>query len=110
MKIISFLALAGLLIIVFYEISLPLEFARMETIQIPDPDAEAAYDRCYAEKDREMHEAVFGAIDNPDVQKEMISTNRERIASDCRQLHPERMTTIERELESNLIVLMPRFW
>jgi hypothetical protein len=109
-KIISLLASAGLLMIVFYEISLPLEFASVETIQMPDPDTEAAFARCYAEKDREMHEAVFGAIDNPDVQKEMISTNRDLIAGECRQRFPDQLITVERDIPSNLIELKPRFW
>lgn len=57
-----------------------------------------------------MHRAVFAAIDNPDVQKEMISTNRDRIASECRQQFAEMTVTIERDVELNLVDLKPRFW
>ena len=109
-KIISFIALVGLIIIVLYEINLPLEFAHVEALQISDPEVEAEFSRCYDEKDVEMHAAVFGAIDNPDVQKEMISTNRERIARECRQRFPEQLIMIERDVPSNLVELKPRFW
>jgi hypothetical protein len=109
-KTITLFAFVGLIFIVFYEVSLPLEWAVVEHVQMPDPDTEAVYRRCYAEKDEAMHQAVFGAIDNPDVQKEMISTNRDRIASECRQRYPDKMITVERDVESNLIELKSRFW
>ena len=109
-KTILIFAFVGLVFIAFYEVSLPLEWAGVESVQMPDPDTEAEYRRCYEEKDAAMHQAVFGAIDNPDVQKEMISTNRDRISIECRQRHPENTITVERDVESNLIELKPRFW
>ena len=87
-----------------------MEFGGTETVTSLDPDAEAEYIRCYEERDKEMHRAVFAAIDNPDVQKEMISTNRDRIAIECRQRFPEKMISVEREVSLNLIDLKPRFW
>ena len=93
-----------------FEVRLPLNFARIEAVQAPDPDVEAEFWRCYEERDEAMHRAVFGAIDNPDVQKEMISTNRENIARECRQRFPEEMIRVERAVATNLVDLKPRFW
>lgn len=93
-----------------FEVRLPLDFARIEFVQVPDPDVEAEYGRCYEERDAAMHRAVFDAIDNPDVQKEMISTNREKIARECRQRFPEQMITVDKEVATNLVNLKPRFW
>lgn len=106
----SFIALVGLIFAVLFEISLPLNFARVESVEVPDPEVEAAFGLCYAEKDEEMHRAVFAAIDNPDVQKEMINTNRQNISRECRQRFPETMITVEREVAMNLVDIKPRFW
>lgn len=109
-KTISLIVFAGLVFAVLFEVRLPLDFSGVETIQVRDPDIEAAFRRCYDEQDEEMHRAVFATIDNPDVQKEMIITNRENIALDCRQRFPEKILTVEREVATNLIDLAPRFW
>lgn len=106
----SFIALVGLIFAVLFEISLPLNFARVESVEVPDPAVEAGFGRCYKERDEEMHRAVFATIDNPDVQKEMIITNRENIARECRQRFPKKMLTVERDVATNLIDLTPRFW
>ena len=99
-----------LVLVALFEISLPLDFGGIEVVQAPDPVVEEDYAACYQEKDEEMHRAVFGAIDNPDVQKEMISTNREGIARECRQLFPQEFITVEQQTPLNLIDLKPRLW
>ena len=109
-NIFSLAAFIGLIFIVTFEVSMPMDFGGIVTVQAPDTAVEAEYARCYEDKDQEMHRAVFAAIDNPDVQKEMISTNRDRIASECRQRFPEIMISVERDVSSNLIDLKPRFW
>ena len=76
----------------------------------PDPLVEAAFDACYAEKDDEIHTTAFGTIDNPDVQKEFITSNRARAVAECRELHPERLITVEKENAVFGVSLTPRFW
>lgn len=109
-KTITLVLIVALVLVALFEITLPLEFGGIELVQVPDPVVEENYAACYQEKDEEMHRAVFGAIDNPDVQKEMISTNRERIAGECRQSYPQKMITAEQQTPLNLIDLKPRLW
>ena len=109
-NIITFILIAGLALVALFDIDLPLDFGGRFSIQAPDPVVEEEYDDCYQVKDEAMHGAVFAAIDNPDVQKEMISTNRERIARECRQLFPQKMITVEQQTPLNLVDLSPRFW
>ena len=109
-KAITLFLILALVLVALFEISLPLDFGGVEVIQAPDPVVEENYAACYQEKDGEMHRAVFGAIDNPDVQREMISTNRERIARECRQSYPQKMITAEQQTPLNLIELKPRLW
>lgn len=78
--------------------------------QVPDPEIEAAFEACYAEKDQEIHATAFATIDNPDVQKEFITSNRARAVAACRELHPERLVTVDEDGGSLPVRLTPRFW
>jgi hypothetical protein len=105
--------LAGLAIVilfVLFEVTFPFDVAPAQDIEIPDPAVEAEYSSCYQEKDREMHGVAFGTIDNPDVQKEFISTNREHIARECRLEVPEQLITVVEPSRFNLVDIKPRFW
>jgi hypothetical protein len=105
--------LAGLAIVILpglFEVTIPLDVAPARDVQIPDPAVEAEYSSCYQEKDRAMHRAAFGTIDNPDVQKEFISSNRVHIARDCRLEFPEQLITVQEPPRFNLVDLEPRFW
>lgn len=109
-KILQLVILAMILVFVFFEVSFPLDIAPAAEARVPDPTIEAEFERCYAERDREVHRTAFSTIDNPDVQKEFISTNRERIAGECRKSNPERLITVQEPSRFNLVDLNPRFW
>jgi hypothetical protein len=105
--------LAGLAIVilfVLFEVTFPFDVAPARDIEMPDPAVEAEYSRCYQDKDREMHGVAFGTIDNPDVQNEFISTNREHIARECRLEVSEQLITVQEPSRFNLVDLNPRFW
>ena len=87
-----------------FDIALPAETS------IPEPTDQKAYARCYQERDVDIHATAFGTIDNPDVQKEFISSNRERAARECRELHPEVKVIVHEPARFNLVDLEPRFW
>jgi hypothetical protein len=104
----------GLLVVIvtfiFFDVTFPLDVASPSETRAPDPALAAEYERCYEVRDKEMHGVAFGTIDNPDVQKEFISTNRARIAHECRELFPERLIAVHEPARFNLVDLNPRFW
>jgi len=54
-----------------------------------DSAAGSRYQQCFDERDKAMHREAFATIDNPDVQKEFIATNRDRIREECRREFPD---------------------
>jgi hypothetical protein len=43
------------------------------------------YEECVAARDREIHEKTFATIDNPDVQREVLATQKEIAKRECRK-------------------------
>ena len=104
------LILALVVVFVLFEVNFVFDVAGSVERQVADPGVEAAYDDCYQKKDDEIHTTAFGTIDNPDVQKEFITSSRARAAAECRALHPESIITVEEPARFNLVDLTPRFW
>ena len=109
-RIIAALAvvLAGLFLL--FDVDFVLDVSGSRESRIADPAIEAQYEACYAARDDEIHATAFGTIDNPDVQKEYITSNRARAAAECRALHPESIMTVVEPARFNLVDLAPRFW
>lgn len=103
-------ALVLVAVFVLFEVTFPLDVASPYESVIPDPAVEAEYLNCYEEKDKAMHRVAFSTIDNPDVQKEYISTNRDRIARECRLQFPEELIKVLQPARFNLVDFEPRFW
>jgi hypothetical protein len=105
-------ALAGLavLLLALFEINFRFEMGLPRNVEVPDPMIEARYEKCYADRDHALHEAAFGSIDNPDVQKEFINSKRAEAVRECRARHPQALITVEEPLRFNLVDLEPRFW
>lgn len=109
-KIISVFLIVVVGTFVLFDVEFVFDITGSSQSQIEDPDVEVAYENCYAYKDDEIHATAFGTIDNPDVQKEFITSNRARAAAECRNLHPAVMITVEEPGRFNLVDLTPRFW
>ena len=109
-KAISILVFALVVVFILFEVNFVLDLGGSQDIEVPDPEVEAAYDACYREKDDEIHATAFGTIDNPDVQREFITSSRARAAADCRQRYPESTITVETTSPFNLVDVEPRFW
>jgi len=109
-KLIGFLALMSILIFVLFEVNFVLDFGENEMNMTADPAVEQAFESCYLKKDDEIHATAFGTIDNPDVQKEFISSGRAVANRECRERFPKVMISAEQESGFNLIDLHPRFW
>jgi hypothetical protein len=45
------------------------------------------YEECVAARDHEIHEKTFATIDNPDVQREVLATQKEIAKRECREKH-----------------------
>jgi hypothetical protein len=109
-KAIWLLLLAGIITILLFEVNFVLDWGGSVVREFPDPSVESEYKRCYQEADKRIHDTAFGTIDNPDVQKEFISSNEARAAAECRALYPEVMIRTEESADFNLVDLKPRFW
>lgn len=109
-KKISLLLGAGVVTLVLFDVSINPEFAMPRESELADPRIEAEYARCFRARDEEIHGTAFGTIDNPDVQKEFITSSRAEAARACRALHPERTITVAEPFRFNLVDLEPRFW
>lgn len=108
---ISWVLLAGAIVtVVLFDVNTVFEVALSGESSIPDPAIEEEYARCFRERDDEIHATAFGTIDNPDVQKEFIASNRERAARECRDRHPETMITVREPARFKIFDLQPRFW
>ena len=109
-RTIGYLLLAGIVTLVLFRVRFVFDFALPQDIEVADPAIEAAFESCYREQDHDIHVAAFGTIDNPDVQKEYISSNRARAERDCRSRHPAKKMTVAAPFRFNLVDLEPRFW
>ena len=101
---------AGILILALYDVDLVFDVAMPGETEMPDPAIETAYQSCYQARDDEIHATAFGTIDNPDVQKEYITSQRAVAARQCRQDHPQSMVIVETPGRFNIVDLSPRFW
>ena len=107
---ISVVAATLLAVFALYEVRFDFDFELSGERQVPDPEIEKAYQACYQAKDDDIHGIAFGTIDNPDVQKEYISSNQAVAARECRELHPKKMLTERTPVSINLVEFEPRVW
>lgn len=70
---------------------------------------ESLFGGCVDERDRLIHAETFGAIDNPDVQREILVTEKERASRKCREIFPEIRVTTSEPLRFNFIDLTFRY-
>jgi len=94
---------------VLFEVSVNVEFSMPGDQRVLDGEQEARYTACYGDRDKDIHAAAFGTIDNPDVQKLYISNHRAEAAAECRREFPEQWTTITEPMRFNLFDLRFRF-
>jgi len=109
-KAIGYVLLAGIITFVLFEVNFVFDIGRPDPKKVPDPAIEADYQRCYKEKDDKIHTTVFGTIDNPDVQKLLITSSRAQAAEECRAEYPARLISVEQPFRFDLLDLEPRFW
>lgn len=98
-------AMALVILLVLYDVDVNPELQLARSLEIPDAAQEERFLTCVAERDAVIHEETFATIDNPDVQREVLATRKERAARDCRAAFPARTVTIEEPFHFNLVDL-----
>ncbi len=94
---------AAALTLVLFEVEFAPRFNLPGELTVPDKAQEARYQLCVDEADREIHAETFAAIDNPDVQREVLYRRKQAAKADCREQFPEISTTISVPLDVNLL-------
>lgn len=97
------------LILLLFDVSVAPRWQLPGEVRLPDAEQEARYSACFDEADQRIHETAFGTIDNPDVQREFIATQRDKARAACRRQFPERFTTQSLPFEFNLVDLEFRY-
>ena len=100
---------AFLLVLILFRVTFDPEFALPKTVEIVDVEQEVRFDVCVAHRDVELHGDAFGTIDNPAVQHEFITANREAIRAECRAEFPRETIEVEQPFRFNLLDLEFRF-
>lgn len=108
-KILVVLGVALLLLIILFEIHIDFQFSMPHEIEVADPEQETQYQACVDERDAEIHKVAFGTIDNPDVQREYLSTHKDIAKAECRLAYPERKITEQQPFRLKVVELEFRF-
>jgi len=88
-RVVAWLVGVGALIcIVLLKISHDIKSSPGTETGALDSEQEKRFQACVAERDREIHRRVFSTIDNPDVQREYLSTQKEIAIGECRLKYP----------------------
>ena len=101
-------ALAAATLILF-EVSINPQFSMPQTLEIADIEQESLFDNCVDEKDRIIHAQTFGNIDNPDVQREILITEKEQAVLECRHSFPEKRVAARQAFRFNIVDLEFRY-
>jgi len=106
----AFLAVVAftVVILIFFKVDFEPEFSLPRETDSLDPEQEARFDACVTKKDAAIHARTF-RVDNPDVQREILITQKERAVRDCRESLPEKRVTVSEPLRFNIIDLTFRY-
>jgi hypothetical protein len=102
-------AAALCLLLIFVDVSIDFRFSMPQDVQVVDAAREAQYQACVDERDAQIHEIAFGTIDNPDVQREFLSTHKDQAKAECRLEYPARMTIVAQPFQLRLLAFEYRF-
>lgn len=95
--------------LVLFDVDINPEFSLAREIEVLDDAQETLFDNCVSERDRRIHADTFKKIDNPDVQREILLTGKERAVRQCRIRHPEIRVTASEPFRFNIFDLTFRY-
>ncbi len=61
----------------------------LQPIEAARSQQQAMFRECVTRRDSEIHSKTFSTIDNPDVQREILATEKERAVRECREQYPD---------------------
>ena len=108
-KLLSIAALAAVIVLLLFDVDVNPRMSLPGETEAIDPEQEARYEACVEEQDRIVHGETFAAIDNPDVQREVLTTRKSEAKRECRERYPERTTVVEVPFEFNIVDLEFRY-
>jgi len=97
------------LLLIFFDVDFRPELAMPRDVEVSDPEQEGRYRACVDERDRAIHAETFDRIDNPDVQREVLATRKDRAKRECREMFPARTITVRQEFRFNLLDMRYRY-
>lgn len=98
-----------MLLLAFFDVTIDPQFALPAEVRTPDPAQEARFTVCLELRDATIHERAFSTIDNPDVQREFISAERDKARAACREAFPEQLQIAQTPLRFKLLELRFRY-
>ena len=105
--------MVGIVLVVFlalFEVRLDFVFSRAREVMVADAGQEARFAACVEERDRQIHREAFGTIDNPDVQREVLKTEKEKAVAACREHYPEFLVPVSEPMQFRLFDVKLRYW
>jgi hypothetical protein len=99
------LAVALLLLFLFFEVRFDFQVSMPREIVELDSEQENRYIRCVEERDAEIHRIAFATIDNPDVQREYLATQKDEAKLVCRSEFPMKKNTKKQSFRVKLVDL-----
>lgn len=103
------LAVALLLLFLFFEVRFDFQVSMPREIVELDSEQENRYIRCVEERDAEIHRIAFATIDNPDVQREYLATQKDEAKLVCRSEFPMKKNTKKQSFRVKLVDLKYRY-
>ncbi len=98
-----------IVILILFDIDIEPKFSLPRDVETLDLEQETRFQSCVDERDRFIHAETFGTIDNPDVQREILATEKDKAVRECRGFYPEYRVTSSEPFHFNIIDLKFRY-
>ena len=108
-RLIFLLPLVIIIGTIFFETEVNIFVTLPKKIEKSDLDQENLFLECVNAKDKIIHAQTFSSIDNPDVQREVLSAKKNQALLECRDIYPVKMTVINQSFEINIFDFKYRY-
>ncbi len=95
--------------LILFEVDVNLQFTLPKVTNQINNEQEIHYLNCIEARDKIIHEQTFTTIDNPDVQREVLITLKEKAIVECREKFPQIYSETHQSFNFNLIDLKYRY-
>lgn len=102
-------AIILLIVLLLFDVRLDFQFSMPREVVELDAAVETRYTQCVELRDKEIHRVVFATIDNPDVQREYLATQKDKAKAECRSKFPAHEITVQQPFRFKLLELKFRY-